>query len=72
MGRGHDHIHQGYRTLSLPTQGNSDWCKKKLLAKKLANNKNLQFLSNQAEIKAILPTHKLVILTSFTIIRSKL
>ena len=65
MGRGHDHIHQGYRTLSSPTQGNSDWCKKKLLAKKLANNKNPQFLSNQAEFQAILPTHELVILTKF-------
>ena len=42
-----------------------DWCKKRLLAKKLTNNKNPQFLSNQAEFRAILPTHELVILTKF-------
>ena len=27
--------------------------------------KNLQFLSNQADIKATLPTHELIILTKF-------
>ena len=39
--------------------------KKWLLAKKVANNKNLQFIPNQADIQAILPTHELVILTKF-------
>ena len=39
--------------------------KKKLLAKNQANNENLQFLPNQADIQAILPTHELVILTEF-------
>ena len=38
---------------------------KRLLAKKLANNKKPQFLRNQAEIKAILPTHESLILTKF-------
>ena len=32
---------------------------------KRANNKNLQFLPNQADIMAILPTHELVIFTKF-------
>ena len=31
-----------------------DWCKKRLLAKKLTNNKNPQFLSNQAEIQEVI------------------
>jgi len=35
------------------------------LAQKLANNKNPQFLPNQADIKAILSTHVLVICTKF-------
>ena len=39
--------------------------KKWLLAKKVANNKNLQFIPNQADIQAILPTHELVIFTKF-------
>ena len=38
---------------------------KRLLAKNLANNKNPQFLPNQVDIQAILPTHELVILTKF-------
>ena len=32
---------------------------------KQANNKNLQFLPNQADILAILPTHELIIFTKF-------
>ena len=36
-----------------------DWLKKLLLVK------DSQFLSNQADIQAILPTHELVILTKF-------
>ena len=32
---------------------------------KLANNKYLQFLSNQADIQGILPTHELIIFTKF-------
>ena len=38
---------------------------KKLLAKKLAYNKNPQFIPNNAEIQEIVPTHELVILTKF-------
>ena len=36
----------------------------KILAQKLANKKT-QFLPNQADIQAILPTHELVIFTKF-------
>ena len=38
---------------------------KSLLAQKQANNKNPQFLPNQADIQAILSTHELVIFTKF-------
>ena len=37
----------------------------KLLDQKLANNKNPQFLPNQADIQAILSNHVLVIFTKF-------
>ena len=36
-----------------------------VMVQKLANNKNPQFLPNQADIKAILSTHELVIFTKF-------
>ena len=35
------------------------------MPQKLANNKNPQFLPNQADIQAILPTYELVIFTKF-------
>ena len=38
---------------------------KRLLAEYLANNKNVQFLPNYADIQAIFPIHELVILTKF-------
>ena len=37
----------------------------KVLVQKLANNKNPQFVSNQADIQAILPTYELFIFTKF-------
>ena len=39
--------------------------KKMLLAKNQANNKNLQFLPNQIDIKAVISTPEMVILTKF-------
>ena len=57
---------------NLKFQGNAiligrsrDLQEKMRLAQKLANNKNPQFLPNHADIKAILPTHELVIFTKF-------
>ena len=38
---------------------------KKFTGQKVDNDKNPQFLPNQAEIQAIFPTNELVILTKF-------
>ena len=39
--------------------------KKNVSGQKMANNTNIQFLPNQADIQAILPTHELDVLTKF-------